>query len=237
MSKKTDLNQIQKMALLFLDLPLEFAPDYPFIVYHPFISWRGMPYRLENGEVEIVDINQEENLEKVKSQIAERIKSATCVEWIFDIIRQPDQATFFKHTEEYLSEEDFSKLLISIWQKTEFPNRDSNVSVNEFRKMFEKSSKEYTMTAEERKTLEEMPEKIQVFRGFSGSEYYDALSWTTEKEVASIFAHRFGRDGKIYEGMIEKKYIYAYLEEESEVILDYTKLTNVNYSPPIEAGA
>ena len=55
------------------------------------------------------------------------------------------------------------------------------------------------------------------------------LSWTTNYETAKWFAGRFEEQGKINQAEIDKKHIFAYIDQrgESELIIDPKYLENV----------
>jgi len=68
-----------------------------------------------------------------------------------------------------------------------------------------------------------LPDTITVYRGVIGTaeDSYLGLSWSLNQETAEWFAKRFGHRGYVYEGQIDKKYVYAYFSgrNESEVVI------------------
>lgn len=79
--------------------------------------------------------------------------------------------------------------------------------------------------------MDELEDTVTVYRGVRSarSDGISAMSWTLDKDTASWFANRYGRQGKVYEAKIEKKYIHALFlgRNESEVILDPKYLADI----------
>lgn len=69
--------------------------------------------------------------------------------------------------------------------------------------------------------------EINVYRGSKEDEYYNALSWTTDIDVARKFAHRFTDNGTVYSTKIKKADILAYFEAEEEVVVNYKRIKDV----------
>ena len=97
------------------------------------------------------------------------------------------------------------------------------------------------MDKDEFKAYQELPESITIYRGVSeiNKRRIKGLSWTTDYEVARMFAGRYlgySIGGTIYQATIEKKYVYAFFIcwEESEVIIDPAKLQNFEVAEIIE---
>lgn len=53
------------------------------------------------------------------------------------------------------------------------------------------------------------------------------FSWSLDKSIAKWFSTRYKRDGYVYKAQIRKEDIVGYLEHETEIIVDYTKLFNI----------
>ena len=142
------------------------------------------------------------------------------------LITKPYLSAFFKHIQEYLSDEDYASMLYEVWISVEYPNYDINVSKSEFLKMFKRVNKSFLMDQEEQSVFDKLPETITVYRGLQRNASTEALSWTLDKNVAEWFATRFNHDGKVIEATIPKKHILAYFDRrnESEVVLDYRKI-------------
>ncbi len=81
------------------------------------------------------------------------------------------------------------------------------------------------MEADERRALAALPDPVPVFRGYARDGCERGLSWTTERERAEWFAHRFaGLDGepqaRVTVGAVPKAKVIAYLlgRQENEVL-------------------
>ena len=93
--------------------------------------------------------------------------------------------------------------------------------------------KDYLMDKEEYKAYKELPDEITVYRGVNSVGRILSLSWTTDLETAKWFAKRWTKDGKVCKGKIKKEYVLAYFlgRGESEVIIEFNKLTDVEEVP------
>ena len=107
---------------------------------------------------------------------------------------------------------------------------------NEIRKCFtsNKPNKESLMDDEERKYLDNLPNKVKVYRAMSIDEYNTkeyGISWTTKRSVALFFRDKYFRNfdtvGKkkvIKEMWIDKKDIIAFFNSRNEFEIIYIKL-------------
>lgn len=139
---------------------------------------------------------------------------------------QSHRRTFFQYINYYLSQKDYGEILREIWIFTEAQSYYANVSSNTMLQWFKKADKQYLMNEGEREILEEMSGEITVYRGSNKNEYYNALSWSTDIDVARKFAHRFNDDGTIFSAKINKTDILAYFEAE-EVVVNYKKIKDI----------
>ena len=223
---ETNLEKIKETAIAFLYLKPEFNEDYPFIVIHPFIGNNPYPVPNGKGSYDFLDISKEENLEKLYEQLRKVIENAPTVRKLFLLVTQSHRRTFFQYINSYLSQKDYGEILREIWIFTEAQSYDVNVSLNTMQ-WFKKADKQYLMNEGEREILEEMSEEITVYRGSKEDEYYNALSWTTDIDVARKFAHRFTDNGTVYSTKIKKADILAYFEAEEEVVVNYKRIKDV----------
>ena len=136
---------------------------------------------------------------------------------------------FFKYTEKYLSKEDFSRFLGSMWTLVEFPNADPTVSPAEFVRYFQQADKEILMEEGDYKRYLSLPDELMVYRGAKPKGEVLALSWTLSKKKAEWFANRFQSDGTVYRAKIAKEHVLAYLNcrSEQEVVVNYRKLFDI----------
>lgn len=226
MLEETNLDKVKEIAksLLYTDLHIDEQID--FFCHHPFFQTTST-YNPQTGE--IFDLTDDEQLAKAIQMMSKFIDSTEQFYEIQMLVQKPYQPALFKYTEEFLCSKDYAETLSSLWVSVEFPNHDANVSVNEFLTYFSKANKELLMGKENFEKYNTLPDKITVYRGTCLKSTTKALSWTTNLEKARWFANRFGDNGKVYEAIIDKKNIFAYLADrsESEVVLNYKKLENL----------
>lgn len=230
--KKTNLERVKKIAKLLVDLPIECDNKFG-IIQHPFISNRFVPKILEPEDVGKVipyyDVYNEEDLNKVRSMLKKVIDTTKDYQHFVIIVNKPYLLTFFKYTKDFLSNEDYSKFLSTAWTYTEYPNNDANVSTRELIYYFKKADKNILMSKDELEAYNKLDDLIAVYRGVKPGAKVRALSWTTDKKVASWFADRYEKNGKVYKAVIDKKDVLAYFlnRNEYEVVINHSKLISV----------
>lgn len=230
--KKTNLEGVKKIAKLFVDLPIESNNKFG-IIQHPFISNRFVPKILEPEDVGKVipfyDVSNEEDLNKVRSMLKKVIDTTKDYQHFSIIVNKPYLLTFFKYTKDFLSNEDYSEFLSTVWTYTEYPNNDTNVSTRELLSYFNKSDKNILMSKDELEAYNKLDDLITIYRGVKPGAKVKALSWTTDKKVAKWFADRYEKNGKVYKAVIDKKDVLAYFlnRNEYEVVVNYNKLKHI----------
>lgn len=224
---KTNLDKVKEVAIMFLYLEPTYK-EIPIFVAHPFFdSSFLMDYETHN----MYNIFEDTDIFNKNRMFMEKlIKKETSLYSIIIMICKPYQLTFFKYIKDYLSEEDFSKLLISSWTSTEFNTNDKNVTLREFVSWFKKANKSYMMDESELKVFNDLPEEVVIYRGVGNRKYKNGMSWTLNKNKAIWFSKRFNFDDKhVYQGIIAKKDILVYTNQrdEQEIIVDYKKIKNI----------
>jgi hypothetical protein len=198
------------------------------------------PYPLFQGNVICLDgknfmtittENWKEVNTKMLATIAEEIKGKEkekALFTIFLIISSAYRIQFLDLIKDELTAKEIGTMMSWIWTDTEFPNQyETKMLIN----LFEKSDKETLMDEDDKKFYDNLPEVITIYRGKQTTKAKRlGMSWTLNKEKANWFAHRWQtQQGKLYQATIEKKYVYAYLNnrEEQEVVVDPSKLKGV----------
>lgn len=225
---QTDLNAIKSIAIDYLKLKPCVNDEYPFIVYHPFISNNPTLFK-ENDKFIFIDvINSKKNFNMYIKQKKEDIKSANNFDRILMMMNKTYYLLFLKLITMYLSKEDYNKYLKYIWTNTEFPNGDKNVAPAMSLNLFKNSDKQMLMTSDELVYLQKLPNEVTIYRGTYNKDNSNALSWTDNYDIAKWFAKRF--DGNIViKSTINKEDILACFKcrNENELIIDYTKIKNI----------
>ena len=230
-----DLEKIKLCAKLLLhNIELVANKEFPFIIYHPFISQNPAPYKDENGVLKFVDIFKEKN--KLVKRIESYIDDEKSFENILFLVSQPYQLLFFNLNRDFLSEQKYNEYLKSIWILTEFPNADKNVSVNESLELFKNANKNLIMSVQERVKLKSLPNEVIIYRGGHKKNNSKALSWTDDYDQALWFAKRFDNNGYVLQATIKKDDIIAYFDErnEKELIVDFNKIYNLKVEKIID---
>jgi hypothetical protein len=228
MRKETDLEAVKRVAKTFVYLDIQINEQVGFLVNHPFIGEIAVVVK-ENGKLVLKDVRKEEDLAIVRQNIVNTIDAVTNFQQFIHIVRAPYLPAFFKFTHHFLSLNDYSSFLGSMWTIVEFPNVDDNIPPQEFVRIFRMADKSLLMNDEERRLYLALPDEMTVYRGIRGRGSLKALSWTTDIEQAEWFAKRWDKKGKVYSAMIRKEDVLSMFTSrgESEVVVDYTKLKNI----------
>ncbi len=242
MRNESDLAGVKSVAKMLLMATVTKTDYSPMVVQHPFTNTGIIGIPSENGEsLEIIDITAgQENLSRWRCVLEKQIDNASDPFQIYMMVNNPYGLTFLKFAEPYLSQEDFSHILGSAWVMCEAPHNDPNLGVSKLIAMFEKADPALLMDEDEYATYQAMDDTVTVYRGVTphNAKNLRALSWTTSRETAEWFAHRFGEEGTVYEAQIDKTHIFAYLSDrsEAEVILNPRYLTDITEAEELAIG-
>lgn len=228
MLEHTDLSRVKAAAKMMVELPIH-SMCGGLIVQHPYFTTTVAAVK-EDGKVTMVDLNTKEGLKKAKASIRNDIDKIDVYTSFLVLISPPYLPAFFNLTKEFVSIQDYSYFLASMWTYIEFPNVDVNISKEQFVSLFKKADKKYLMNKNEYDIYKNFPEEITVYRGIRGRGKVQGLSWTLSKEQARWFANRFEPTGKVYSARIKKEDTLAYFSDrnEKEVVLDYRRLFDVS---------
>ena len=228
MVDKTNLKSVKSVALSFLYLDVKLDKKIPFVVSHPYFT-TTVATAYEEGKPVMLDITTEEGLKKAREAVEKDVQKVdNCLQFLH-MIRPPYLPAFFKYTAKYLSKEDFSHFLGSMWTLVEFPNADPTVSPAEFVMYFKQADKGMLMDEGDYKKYLNLPDVITVYRGVKPKGEVLALSWTLSRKKAEWFANRFQPDGTVYRAKIAKEHVLAYFNcrSEQEIVLNYRKLIDI----------
>ena len=225
MPKSTNLIEIKGMTKVLFDA-VRIEPIYMGFVQHPFIEYYIVPFKKDDSdEFSYLDIMQEENYLLYRKWFFKQINNINDIFRLYMLVRDPWKLTWLKYTKEFMSSKDFAELLADAWVKEENPNGDVNVPIQTSISWFKKAKKKYLMSEEEYKVWDSLPDKLTVYRGVSPRRVALGLSWTSNKEKAEWFQHRFetnSEKGFLQKAYIEKKYVLAYFNSrgEEELVVD-----------------
>jgi len=241
MRKETNLEEVKRIASLFLWLSPHETEFSPVIVKHPFTDCGMVVLRNSQQEPEQANILESESaLARWREEIEKQLQQARSVHEIYPLVTKSYTFAFLKHTANYLSQKDLSEILSGAWVNTECPNMDQNLSQRQKLALFQAADPIYLMDESEREKLERLEEEVTVYRGVTSytAKNIRALSWTLDYETAAWFAHRYKEEGKVYEARINKEHIYALFNSrgEWEVIVDPKYLTELREAPKQEEG-
>ena len=236
MKKHTDLDGAKQVAsaLLFTDI---YNTKYsPMVVQHIFTNTGVTAISVEGSFQFLNLLENPKDLDMWRQSMRQQIRNAETPYQIYSLINSPYALTFLRFSQPYLSKEDFSSILVDAWMKSEYANRDANVSKERLVSMFKQADRAKLMSDMERTQLDALADPVTVYRGVTAynAKNIRALSWTLDYDTAVWFAHRFGEDGMVYQAQIKKEHIFALLtgRNESEVVLDPKYLEDI--APDLE---
>ena len=106
---------------------------------------------------------------------------------------RPYRLWAFSQFSKFMKPEQYWKTLKAIWMDSEFPMLEKDLWLSMF--TAEVKQKRKFMTGSERRILQDLPETVDIYRGYDGSRQGTlGLSWTLSKDKAIWFAHRLGAD-------------------------------------------
>ena len=219
--EKTNMKEVRLAAKELLDYGILRTAQSPLVIHHPFTGC-GYFILLAEDSVRATDIT--------KDWMCCRIDEAESAYEIGLRVHQPYRFTFLKGTEQFLSDEEFAKLLQFSWISSPAPSQEEEVAPSEMIEMFQRANAEYLMSPEERSILAQLPDEAVIYRGLTEKNAFhiSGMSWTLKEESAARFASR-GETGKIYQAKIRKENILAlFLKgEEFEVVVDPENLQEI----------
>ena len=157
--------------------------------------------------------------EQKKSDLEKAIAEKKYSQIIF-LHERPYRLEAFVQITKELSDAKYWSLLASVWTDTE--NGWQNLPT--WRALFwsKRPGRENLMDADERFTLANLPEIVEIYRGCVNGINEDGISWTLNRDKAEFFANRFSKGGIVLSKQINKSDIIAVFNGrgESEVIVN-----------------
>lgn len=242
MVKNTDMNGIKSVARTFLMLEPQKTELSPMVIKHPFTNSGIVPVRKDDSNsMDVANIMEDTKaLADWREWMKKQIDEIDSPQSLILLLSESYFLPFLKYAQQYMSQKDFSKFLSDAWMLCEAPNGDPNFTQKQLLGLFKRAAPEHLMTEEEYQAFQKLDDRLTVYRGVTShnSHRIKALSWTTDKETAEWFAHRFSEDGTVYEAEIDKEHIYAYFtcRDESEVIVDPAYLMNLSEVQDLNGG-
>lgn len=214
--RHTDLKTIKDIAIQFIYIKPELVNDSNFCI-HPYLN-SSIVMLLETNE----PFNIFQDIEKYhiwQEHFAEDIKQRKNAYSIACLVRTYYKPIFFEAIKEYLSEKDFTEILVDYWTASGI----TDVPKENFLSWFNEANKAYLMNKSEQKKFDKLSDKVTIYRGVSNSECKYGFSWTIDRRIAAWFANRYeDKESYVYECTVDKKDLLCYLDirNEKEVIID-----------------
>lgn len=239
--RETDLQKMKELAKALLFMEPQATQFSPMVIKHPFTDSGIVGLRNNAGELRIGNIMENEaDLQQWRKVMGEMIEKTDSAFGIYLLVTKSYALGFAKYAEQFLSKEDFTRILADAWIRCEKPNNDPNLSRNKILSLFKVADPEVLMDSEELSQLQALEDTVTVYRGVRSSRpgNVKALSWTLSQDTAQWFANRYSKSGTVYEAKIDKDHIHALFlgRNESEVIVDPKYLTDITQVQELERG-
>lgn len=212
---RTNLDAVKEKAVQLIYTEPEKAEGFN-VCHHPYISTPVINSMDTNRPFNIFQDTEEYH--RWQEQFEKEIISRKNVYSVFSLIRPAYRMTFFKDINQYLSDQDFSKMLAVCWSA----HGGGEIPEPELEMWFKKADKNFLMSKKEQKIFSELPEQLTIYRGVRSPECKFGISWTLNKNIASWYADRYGNNKScIYECTADKKDIACYFDtrNEAEIIM------------------
>ncbi len=229
--KKTDIERVREEAKYLLEYGIIRTAQSPHAIHHPFAG-HGLFILPGDPPFTMTDITASpKNFKRWKDWMRSRFDKADSAYEIGLMVHHPYRFTFVAYTQEYISDEEFAKLLHFAWFGSRGVSDEEEVEPRDLVEMFRRAKAEYLMSMMERSILTQLPDEVIIYRGVNSNNafYSDGMSWTLKEESAARFASLGGYSGDIYQAKIRKKDILALFlkEEEFEVVVDPERLHEI----------
>ena len=226
--KQTNMQKVRETAKAFLYLEPKVNKEFPILIDHPFFSSRVNMTR--DGETFDI-IENPDTYERLLEDFAKTIDKSDLAR-IFGMMLSKYHLAFLKFIKSYMSKRDFDEYLAYSWISTENPNKDKTVDISTLIKWFTAADKSVLMSETELELYNALPNEVVIYRGVLSGEMKDekkALSWTCDYDTAKWFATRYGIQGYILKGKINKENVFAYFaaRNEDEILCDSRKIFDV----------
>lgn len=139
MKKHTDLDGVKQVASALLFTDIEKTKYSPMVVQHPFTNTGVTAISVEGSFQFLNLLENPKDLDMWRQSMRQQIHNAETPYQIYSLINSPYALTFLRFSQPYLSKEDFSSILVDAWMKSEYANRDANVSKERLVSMFKQA--------------------------------------------------------------------------------------------------
>ena len=150
MKKHTDLDGVKQVASALLFTDIEKTKYSPMVVQHPFTNTGVTAISVEGSFQFLNLLENPKDLDMWRQSMRQQIHNAETPYQIYSLINSPYALTFLRFSQPYLSKEDFSSILVDARMKSEYANRDANVSKERLVSMFKQADRARLMSDMER---------------------------------------------------------------------------------------
>ncbi len=198
--------------------------DEEFFVKHPLYFAR---VGLSNVSIEDQVSSVNEGF-IIKSEMIEKSKKeGGWVYFVSWLVEKPHRFDYFLSIQDKLNDKEYWKTLGSIFTGTERQSKKQAEWILSFSS--KRPEREKLMNDKDWDLFNQLPEKVEIWRGVNDEDYVDGLSWTTDKEQGVWFSQRFSGTPILCNGWIEKDKILMCSTYENLIVCDPYEVINPYY--------
>lgn len=223
-----NLSIAKQVACNMLDIDYEIEDKFGgFFVYHPFFN--SICLMDKKG---MFLINEEpERLEGLKKLFRQRIMIAESIFDIMALLMRPYYINYLLLINQFgVPDNVCGNILGDVWCSLENNDSQDKSTKRSMRRWLKASDKSKYLSESDLAVYDSLPDEIEIYRGSQLDEPVDGFCWSLSYDVANWFANRYNNSNPIvYRANIKKKDVFAYTNavDEQEIIVDYTKLYNI----------
>jgi hypothetical protein len=236
METKKDITSLDEELMDYINHQPELGLTF---IQHPYfsdtLSTEGdIVYTDVNGDS--VEMNLEDQIYRINKSFW---KKKECIEKIIQegrlnhlltgLIEKPYRYKFFLKYQDKLTDEEYWKSLVDIFISTE---RQSHQKEDWILSFNSKRPKRENLFVEEEDLdfFNQLPDKVEVWRGVDNEDFVMGLSWTTDEEQGEWFSQRLGSSGELQilcNGWIEKDKILMSSQHENLIVCNPKDITDL----------
>ena len=223
--KNTDIEELKSFSKKFFDMGHR-EPDEKFGMFMSH-TYTNSTACFSQKKQQMLNLLDDEDFAQWRAEVFEAIDRQSKIVGLYMMINDPYKLLWVYMAAYCMSEKDIAEYWADAWVRSENPNQDVNVPLENAVEAFKMSDEKHLMTKEDYKVFKAIPETITLYRGVMKGHAVDGLSYTADKKNAIWFALRHNKgDSKLIEITVPKDYVLAYFNtrDEDEYVVDVPRL-------------
>lgn len=222
------LEKAKQVALFMLDMPYSDVKDFEgLFILHPFFNSNFLADK--EGLFNIKD--DPERFKRLKKELRVLINKRDSIEGVMTLILDSNKINFlYLLSQREVPAEVCGNLLGGVWCSLENNDTQEPFMKEAMRDWLLAADRTQIMSEEDIQLLNNLPDKVTIYRGAQFNEPPKGFCWSINRDVAVWFANRFqNKNPIVYTTTVNKKDILFYTNDagEEETVVDYKKLGKI----------